>query len=194
LPSTAAGCDDGRVIKLESGTPTLFACTSMTKDGRILLPGHAVIGVISTDGLDATSILAHAIKVLSLKHGGLDAVFLDSVQIAGFNVASPSAIYKLTGVPVIVAYTYRPSFARLAKAASQLQTYKFIEAVLRLVDKTVEVETIKGVLYILPWGISASEAVNIIENYQVHARKPEPLRLAHYLASSLSSLRLNDYT
>ncbi|MEB3817035.1 MAG: DUF99 family protein [Desulfurococcales archaeon] len=177
------GCDDGRVTKLGGGW-TSYACISMKCDtkGRIY-PLDVVAGRIRVDGLDASSVLASAISML--EHP-VDVVFLDSVTIAGFNVASPSTISRLVGAPVIVVYTYKPCYTRLAKAASKLRYFEIRERVLRLTKYARKLSTSKGDVYVIAWGLREPDKTRfLVECFQLYARKPEPVRVAHFIASSI---------
>lgn len=182
----AIGCDDGRIRKLSPEEWALYVCASMVRRNGLLYPSRAVIGRIRVDGLDATSILGYAIRSVASDLDRAEAVFLDSLTIAGFNIVSPYALRILTGIPVIVTYTYKPSYARLARAASRLPTYRLIEGLLRLAGEAIPLETPHGVVYVVTSGLGEEEALSILKSYQVHTRKPEPVRLAHQLASELS--------
>lgn len=187
-PDIGIGCDDGRVSKLGPGSWTLLVCVSIARSDGTLAPRGVSVSPLRVDGLDASSLVAHA--ALQLSRGASSPVlFLDSITIGGFNVVSPPTVYRLAHVPVVVAYTYRPSFERLARAASKLPTYRYIEAILRLADSYSEVKTRRGILYLIAWGLSPREAAEAAEAFQVHSRKPEPVRVAHYIASALSALK-----
>ena len=178
----SAACDDGRVRKLGGGF-TVYSCVCY----RDITPLDAHLGVMRIDGLEASGLLAYS--TLQACKGTPDLMLLDSVTIAGFNVASPYAINKLVGAPVVVVYTYRPSYERLAPAAMRAPGgLGPRRPVLKLVDEAVEVETRRGPLYLLAVGTSAAEVVEAVERLQVHSRIPEPLRMAHALASEASRL------
>ena len=178
----SAACDDGRVRKLGGGF-TVYSCVCY----RDATPLDAHLGIVRIDGLEASGLLAYS--VLRACRGPPDLVLLDSVTIAGFNVASPYALHRLVGAPVVVVYTYRPSYERLAPAAMRAPGgLGPRRPVLRLVNEAVEVETRRGPLHILAVGTSLAEAVEAIESLQVHSRVPEPLRMAHALASEASRL------
>lgn len=175
-------CDDGAVRKLGTGY-TLVVCVSWPSGGG--LPS-VMAGWVRVDGLDASSIVAYMVS--RLRGHGLDLVLLDSITIAGFNIVSPASVYRLTGVPVAVLYKYRPSLDRLSRAVRNVPLHEIRLRALRLVDRVAVIRTRRGVLYSILWGVDDARAREIIEDLQVHGRVPEPLRLAHYLASSLSGI------
>ncbi len=176
-------CDDGVVAKLGRGY-TLVSCIYW-------LVGVGPVGAdfawVRVDGLDASSVISYLVAGLG-RFGPVDLVMLDSVTIAGFNLASPASIYRLTGVPVVVVYKYKPSLARLASAVVNVGMHEVRLRVLRVVEDAMEVVTRRGRLYIIVWGASLDRVVRVVEGLQFYGRVPEPLRLAHYLASATSSI------
>ncbi len=177
-------CDDGVVEKLGEGY-TVLACILWCNK-----PVDVELNLVKVDGLEASTTIAYATTRLKLRNKvEPKAILLDSITIAGFNIASPPTITKLTGTPVIVAYKYKPSSARLEEALRKhFKDWQLRIKVLKLVDSTVEIVTRKGTLHILTWKISLEEAKNIIEQTQVHARTPEPLRIADIIAYEASKL------
>ncbi len=174
----AAACDDGKVYKLSKGY-TVVACTCY--DGT--RPVGVELGLLRVDGLEATGIVAHL--SLAACRSRPDVVLLDSIAIAGFNLVSPPGLARLTGAPVVVVYPYEPSYERLAPAAARAPgPFSIRSRVLPIVDKAVRVDTPRGPLYLLVWGIPLRDAASIAISLQVHARTPEPLRVAHMIASS----------
>jgi len=177
-------CDDGRVKKLGQGFTT-YVCISFDLD---LNPINIDIGLLKIDGLEASSIIAYSASLASL--GRAFVLLLDSLTIAGFNVISPATIMKLSGAPTVVVYSYKPSFKRLYSAFSRLSFSNLRERVLGIVDLAKHIETPKGELWILTWGIEEDFAKYLIKKLQVHSRVPEPLRIAHGVASEASLLLL----
>jgi Uncharacterized conserved protein len=178
---TVVACDDGEVRKLGGGLTTV-ACIAY----RELWPFDASLGLIRVDGLDATSVLSGMISLMARPPG---AVLLDSITIGGFNVVSLPGLSRLTGMPAIVVYSYEPSFERLEAPLRQ----HFADAELRLralapVRGARRVMTRRGELYLVTWGVELSEAVKVVEAYQYFTKVPEPIRVAHRLASEASRL------
>lgn len=178
-------CDDGRVEKLGGGV-TLATCISWESGLGLVdlafLPVHV-------DGLDATSILSYLARVVS-PSVRVDAILLDSLTFAGFNIVSPATLYRARGAPVIVVYSYKPSYERLARGleAGSLPHLNIRRRILELVDTAERITTPLGELYVISWGAGLKEAAMIIEGSQVRDRRPAPLRLAHYISSALSQV------
>jgi len=178
-------CDDGRVEKLGRGY-TVVACILWSRS-----PLSLELNYIRVDGLEASSTIASMVLKLSLKHDTIiEAILVDSLTIAGFNIISPPTIKKLTGIPLIAIYKYKPSSHRLEEALRKhFKDWDIRMRVLREVDKAEKIETRKGELYIYTWSIDKERAREIIENLQVHSRIPEPLRLAHKIASEIALIK-----
>jgi len=175
-------CDDGKVKKFEQKV-TLSLCVSY----RELWPEEIKVNYIHTDGLDATSVLSHLIRLLS--RGERAIVLFDSLTIAGFNIISLPGIYRLTGVPSIVIYTYKPSLRRIREALRlHFKDMPIREKALSLISKTEKVKTKMGDVYIINWGVNKDSAIEIINSTQQYSRVPEPLRVSHIIASSISDL------
>ncbi len=178
-------CDDGRVEKLGGGR-TLVTCISWSREGGVEDLGFLPVHV---DGLDASSILSYLVSVLSPGEA-VDAILLDSLTIAGFNIVSPDTLYRSRGTPVIIVYSYKPSYSRLSAGleASQLPLLNVRRRILELVNSAERVDTLRGELYLLPWRISLSKARDIIISCQDRDKRPAPLRMAHYISSALSRI------
>lgn len=176
-------CDDGRVEKLGMGT-TLVTCLSWSRGEGVEDLGFLPVHV---DGLDASSILSYLVQVISPERR-VDAILLDSLTIAGFNIVSPDILYRSRRVPVIIVYSYPPSYYRLAKGleASSLPQLWARLRVLRLVEGARRIDTPRGELHLVAWKTSVEEAKRIVSSCQDRDRKPVPLRLAHYISSALS--------
>ncbi|MCS7106566.1 MAG: DUF99 family protein [Acidilobaceae archaeon] len=171
-------CDDGRVRK--GAQFTVLACLLWNAG-----PQRARFSLVRIDGLEASSIVA----ALALQLGRGEALLLDSLTSAGFNPISPSTVERVTGLPTVAVYTYEPSSERLRAAMEKhLLDWELRLRVLKEVDKAQRTLTARGELYVYAWGLSLGEAKSLVEGLQIHARVPEPLRLAHMLASDMSRL------
>jgi endonuclease V-like protein UPF0215 family len=180
LDNIFVACDDGRVKKLGQGFTT-YACVSFNDK---LEPLDVDIGLIKIDGLEASSLITYS--SLKVSRGEQFVLLLDSLTIAGFNVVSPATVFNLTHSPTLVVYSYEPSYARLERAFKRLPFKDLRAKVLRIVDRAKRVTTPKGDVWILAWKISLEEALRIIIKLQRHSRVPEPIRVAHNIASEAS--------
>jgi endonuclease V-like protein UPF0215 family len=189
--SAVIACDDGVVEKLGGGR-TIVACTLWKLGVGPLRIGHLPVHI---DGLDATSQLSFIISALKPRSGQpIDAVLLDSVTIAGFNVVSVKALSRICGCPVIVAYKRMPRRERILSALySHLPDWPIRERIiLYVIDRVRRLDTRLGPLYVAVEGAEYWYAKNVIESYQVYARMPEPLRFIDLYASALSRLLIQE--
>ncbi len=174
-----AGCDDGFVDK--SRQYTVVACVFY--DER--LPRYVRLGLVRIDGLDVTSILA---ALLGLD---VDVVFLDTLIYAGFNIVSIPGLKKLIGSKVIAFYPYKPSYERLAEPIRKhLSNARLRLRLLSQLEWLREVETGRGTVYSVDSFRGPLEVRSWIERYQFFSRIPEPLRVAHMVASQSSMMFL----
>lgn len=175
-------CDDGKVKKFDQRS-TLVACISYNE----IWPVDIRLNYVHTDGLDATSILSYMIKEIANNNKGI--VLLDSITIAGFNLISLPGLYKLTGFPSIVIYNYKPSLSRINSALiPNFGDSDIREKILSILKNSKKIKTNKGILYIVNWGVNNDDAKLIINSLQHYSRIPEPLRVAHMIASKLSDV------
>ncbi len=176
----AVACDDGKVRKLGGGV-AVVACVAY----RELRPSGLRLGLVHVDGLDATSVVGELAREIAAGSEGL--LMVDSITIAGFNVISLPGISRISGLRAVAVYTYEPDIARLE---GPLRAH-FSDAELRLrvlepIKNVRRVETPRGPLYVVPWGLRHEEAGELLALYQVYTRVPEPIRVAHRVASEVS--------
>ncbi|MEB3779745.1 MAG: DUF99 family protein [Desulfurococcales archaeon] len=187
MPSEGVvACDDGRVAKLGEGYTIVLCIAWSYRHG----PLDGAVLKVRVDGLDASSQVAFLVSMLK-RSIAPEALLLDSLTMAGFNLVSPPAIAKLAGVPTIVVYTYKPSLKRLREAlVKNFRDWGVRLRVLALVDTAYRVRVDGEDLYIVSWGVDRDKAREVLYRLRIYSRKPEPLRLAHYLASEISRILL----
>ncbi len=114
-------------------------------------------------------------------------VLLDGITYAGFDVVEPNIIYSETHVPITIIQQYPLNLERIRKALQKhfpdyKERYRIIE---ETYSKMVYLETPwkKIQVYMYPQGIID---VKLLKELMIYSPIPEPLRLAHVIASSLS--------
>lgn len=185
LGYTVVACDDGYIDKVGEGSRTIVACISW-KGSKPGAPVDAKLSVIKVDSAGTTSIISWLSSSLAAPRKPL--LLLDSITIAGFDVVSPTAFKKLTGGDLIAVYSREPRRKKLLEALefSNAELKRAKERVLLwMLDTLKPIDTVRGRLYIAST-LDHETAVRIVEELQGHARKPEPLRVAHYTASRTS--------
>ncbi|RME53031.1 DUF99 family protein [Candidatus Woesearchaeota archaeon] len=146
--------------------------------------GSFMDGLLSThvtrDGDDASYRLAEMIERSKFK-SQLRAVFLDGIAVAGFNVVDVQALSLRTEVPVIVVMRERPDVEGMKRALLRLSMGHKVA----LLDRAGPIEP-AGSIFIQRVGISRQDAVELLRICTVRGHIPEPVRVAHLIASGVA--------
>ncbi len=152
--------------------------------GTIFRGGSFLDGMLSThvekDGEDATLRIVEMINNCKFKPQ-LQAIFLNGVAVAGFNVINPIIMNKETGIPVIVIIRNYPDYKKMFSALEKLGMQKKIGIIEKL-PKPSKVDDI----YVQNIGISRKDTLKLLNITRTHSHIPEPLRVAHLIASGIS--------
>lgn len=178
-----------RVIGFDDGT---FSFKSKLKKEQTILVGvimkgsQEVVGVVTRwidiDGKDVTEKMIEAIKDSRFKD--LRVIMLKGVTYAGFNVVDIKKLNQETGLPVIIVIRKKPDLRAMESALKK--HFSDAEERIDLLKKAGEIrELIPGKLFYQAYGISSEQAEEIIKLTQKSSLIPEPLRLAHMIASAI---------
>ncbi len=171
----AVGVDDGFFRRPGPRAPLV----------AILMRGTLVEGVlyreVSVDGNDVTDVLADALTH-SKYAGQAGVVFTSGTMFAGTNVLDLARLHERVGVPVVAVLRRGPS-ERFNALVSHLSDEK--RKILRSNPPLSPLETKKGTLYVSVVGIDYPSVKRVVEDYQIYSVLPEPLRLAHIVASAI---------
>lgn len=161
--------------------------------GTIFRGGNYIDGLVSTsvevDGNDATKKLIKLIKK-TRHYGQLNCIMLDGIAVAGFNVIEINQLNKKTKLPVIVLMRRLPDLKQIYSALKKMKAQGEIktEHKMKLIKKagTIYKTRIgKRNAYFQTAGISPIKAREIINITTTHSLIPEPLRVAHLIASGI---------
>jgi endonuclease V-like protein UPF0215 family len=175
------GIDDGRFIPHTKGSVLIV--------GVVFRGGYSIEGVMHTkiriDGFDATEKLASMVNS-SLHRRQLRVIMLNGITFAGFNVVNLKKLHLETGLPVIAITHDKPDLDAICLALKNLPKSEdrwrlFVEA-----GKINEVKNHGTKIYVELAGISLSDAQEIIKLTSTRSCLPEPLRVAHLIASGVS--------
>ena len=150
-------------------------------------PGY-VEGVMMTcvavDGRDANARLAAMIG-RSRYRDNLALVLLDGAALGGFNVVDIVALEEAIGVPVATVTRDEPDAAAIEKALRA----RFPDADDRLAvlrrQRLVKVPTEHKPLYVSCAGMGPREVAEAIQKCTVRGALPEPIRIAHIVATAI---------
>jgi hypothetical protein len=158
--------------------------------GAVMRGGGWLDGLLSThiekDGMDATERLASMITE-SRNYGQIRVAMLNGVTFGGFNVVDIADLERLTGVPVIAVMRRLPDMESIGRALRNLDHHKLrYEAILKAGEiNEARTKWRGGPVYFQCKGIEKDNAIRLIADTAVHSRLPEPLRVAHIIATGV---------
>ncbi len=180
-----------RVLGVDDGVFTPHVKGFAPLIGVVFRGGYWLDGVMSTkvevDGFDSTAKIG-AMVVNSPHYKQLRVIMLDGVTFAGFNVVDIKKLNAETGLPVIAVTREKPNFKDIREALRNLpQSEKRWRAVLNA-GKILEVSTRSKAekVYMEMSGILEEDAQKIVKLTSTRSSVPEPLRVAHLIASGIS--------
>ena len=174
------GIDDGPFSKDEKEVIVI---------GVVFRGGKFIDGVLRTyvsiDGLDATEKLSSMIN--SSKHKQqIKVIMLDGITLGGFNIVDVKKLYSETKIPIIVINRKVPDLKSIKKALEK--NFDDFEKRWKMVlnaGKIKQIKLEKFSIYYQNIGIDDEETEEIILTSLRHAQIPEPLRVAHLIASGI---------
>ena len=175
------GVDDGKFVPRTEGAVIVV--------GVVFRGGCSIDGVMHThiaiDGFDATQQIASMING-SPHCKQLRLVMLNGITFAGFNVVDIKKLNSATELPVIALTRDKPDLEAVRKALNNLPKSEERWNMILEAGKIHEI-TCKGKkLYMEIVGISLSDAEEIVGLTATRSSFPEPLRIAHLIASGIT--------
>ena len=180
------GVDDGFFPspKLKGKTPIAIVSFYGKK------PRKTILELATIDGKDATKKVVDATKKLikNIRENETRPIVLtDGLACCGFNFFDPHTITKETGVKCIVIFYRRLHLKKIRDALKNNfddweERYVIFEDI---VPKTREAITEKGKIYYYT-SIEPEQAIEIISFLQSYSPIPDPIRIAHMVASQTS--------
>jgi endonuclease V-like protein UPF0215 family len=111
---------------------------------------------------------------------------LNGVTFAGFNVVDIKKLFALTGLPIISLTNVKPDLEAIYEALKHLPDTEERWQIILNAGEIQEV-TNKGVkLYMGLAGITLTDAITILNLTSTRGSSPEPLRVAHLIASGIT--------
>lgn len=141
-------------------------------------------GFVLVDSRDTTYKIIDIAKNLS----PADAILLDGVTYAGFDVVDPKTIYVETSIPVVIVQQYPLDLDKIRKAL--YKNFEDAEDRFNVVREVVEnyryLDTKWKIIQYYALGIDYRKAEEILKKNMIYSPIPEPLRIAHQIASLFS--------
>jgi len=178
-----------RVLGVDDGKFTPHTEGDVIVVGVVFRGGCWLDGVmhtsISIDGFDATENITSMIN--SSPHcKQLRLIMLNGITFAGFNVVNIKKLNFATNLPVIALTDDKPNLKSIHEALNNLsETEERWKTVLEA-GEIHEITSRGKKLYIVLAGISLVDAQKIIELTATRGSFPEPLRVAHLIASGIT--------
>lgn len=170
-------------------SPFSFVDKYCTIIGVIMRGGGYLEGVIRSqvkvDGDDATNICKTIINNTRHKKQ-LKAILLDGISLGGFNVVDIQDIYNNTKIPVITITRDKPDFVKIKNAL--IKNFKDWDKKLEIMKKGKlhRVQTKHNPIFVKCVGLSIEETKEIIKLSTIRGAVPEPIRVAHIIASGIT--------
>ena len=173
------GIDDGAFDRGDRYAPIAAVALS--------LPEHVEavrVGRVRVDGTDGTRRVVALVRRLGPLEG-LRAVLLDGVVLGGFNVVDLDQVHRELGLPVVAVTRRPPDFPRIRAALDKWfpRTAGARWALLRA-HGLFRVPTAGAPIRAAAVGCSRADATRLVARTTVRGHWPEPLRLAHLVASA----------
>jgi len=157
--------------------------------GVVYRGGNFLDGIIKTeitcDELNATNKIAEAVNKSRHKEE-LRVLMFKGLTIGGFNIIDIKKLYEKTKLPVIIVMRKKPLKERIKKALKNFDDFEKRWNFIRNAGKIykVEIENNKS-LYYQFIGLQKDEIEKIIKLSCTRSLIPEPLRVAHLIASAM---------
>jgi uncharacterized protein len=177
------GIDDGQFVP-RSKNPVLVV-------GVVFRGGYWLDGIMSTyvtnDGLDATQNICNMITTSS-HYKQLRVVMLNGITFAGFNVVDIKALHAQTGLPIVVVTTKKPNMTEVQAALKNLpNSEERWNAILNAGQLySITTRSPKQKIYVETAGITNPTTEEVLKLTSTRSKIPEPLRVAHLIASGIS--------
>lgn len=173
-----------RLIGIDDAPFDKFNDNEVLVVGTIFRGGNFMDGVVSTkvdvDGDDSTDKIAEMINKCKFKPQ-LQAIILDGIAVGGFNVIDIEKLNKKTNLSVIVVMRDYPDLKKIKSVLKKLHKEDKIE-LLKKAGKVYKA----GKIHVQVCGIDLEAAKEILKLSCTHSYLPEPIRIAHLIASGVT--------
>jgi len=135
---------------------------------------------IEVDGLDSTEKIVKMVKRSKFREQ-IRCVFLPGITFGGFNLVDIQKLFELTGIPVVVVMRRMPELREFYSAIENLEMAELRKEIAR---RAGEIRRLSN-LYVQTCGIDFDEAEKLIRAATLKGYIPEPVRIAHLVASAI---------
>lgn len=139
-------------------------------------------GRVRRDGINSTRMLIDLVQASRFR-SHLQAVLLQGITLAGFNVVDVHGLSQALDLPVLVVARHAPDLQRIRSAL--LEKVPGGRRKWALIERAGPMETLAGVR-VQRVGMDAASAEDLIKRLAVNSDVPEPLRTAHIIATGIA--------
>ena len=181
-----------RVLGVDDGAFTPHVKAWVPVVGVVFRGGYWLDGVMCTkitvDGFDATGKISSMITN-SPHYEQLRVIMLNGITFAGFNVVDINVLNAETKLPVIAVARNKPNLPEIREALTHLpESDERWRTVLNAGElKEVATRHEKEKIYVHIAGVSEEDAAKVLRLTSTRSNIPEALRVAHLIASGISS-------
>ena len=173
-----------RVLGIDDAPFNKFKDKKTLLIGVFFRGGNFLDGVVSTsvsvDGTDSTTKMINLVKKTKLRPQ-LQFIMLDGIAVGGFNVVDITRLSKRTRLPVIVVMRKYPEITKMKRVLKRLKMEKKIQ----LLEKAGEIHKV-GKIHVQLAGCTLEKAKEILKITCTRSYVPEPIRVAHIMASGVT--------
>ncbi len=171
-----AGFDDAPFDRNHQGSVPVIATVyaDLRFDG-------VLVGEIEKDGFDAAGKIADIVSK-SRFAGHIRLIMLQGIALGGFNVIDVFELYDRLCLPLMVVARKEPDMAAVKNAL--LSHIHEGGKKWEIIKKIGPMEPV-GKVYIQRVGLSASQAAAVLDRFCIHGNIPEPVRVAHLIATAI---------
>jgi hypothetical protein len=139
-------------------------------------------GRVRRDGANSARVLASLVlQSRFVEH--LQLILLQGIAVAGFNVVDVFSLHASTGLPVLVVSKRLPDMEAIRSVL--LTRVPGGARKWRILERLGPMERCEGV-YVQRVGLTPEQCSTIVRRFAVNGREPEPLRVAHLIATAFA--------
>ncbi len=144
-----------------------------------------MVGTVSVDGSDANDVL---LRILgdSRYTEGLSLILVDGVALGGFNVVDIDLLHRELGIPIVTVTRDQPDVPAMVQALRKKFDDWARRAEIITRNKLEKISTGHKPIFVTSAGISGAELKEAIELSTVRGALPEPIRVAHLIATAIA--------
>lgn len=177
-----------RVLAIDDGSFTFHASRAVVAGVVMRLPSYTEAVMVSdaeVDGTDSTDTVM-AMLARSRYLDQLRLIMLDGVALGGFNVVDVKRVHEETGIPVATITRDEPDFRAMEAALRKhFEDWRARMDTIRAVPLE-EFDTGHTPIWVGRMGIGEQDLKEVLRASIVKGALPEPLRVAHLIATAIS--------